>query len=96
MSITAQEKIEPCSSCGRPAADLLATEVDNVILCENCISRVRSGQEISYWGPSEPEPTWPPEERFSDLRKAAQILLREGVTEEDRIYPTLAFANELG
>ncbi len=38
----------------------------------------------------------PPVKRFADLFKAAQVLLREGVAEEDQIYPTLAFANELG
>lgn len=96
MSIPAQENIEPCASCGKPAGGLLATEFDNVILCENCIIRVRSGKAMSYWSPAEPEPTPPSEERFSELLKAARILRREGVTEEERIYPTLAFANELG
>jgi hypothetical protein len=38
----------------------------------------------------------PPEERFADLFKAARILLEMGISEEDQIYPTLAFANELG
>ena len=36
-----------------------------------------------------------PEERFADLFKAARALLKKGITEEDQIYPTLAFANEL-
>jgi hypothetical protein len=46
--------------------------------------------------PTEEEPPPPPEERFADLFKAARVLLTEGIAEEDQIYPTLAFANELG
>jgi hypothetical protein len=32
------------------------------------------------------------EEGFGELFKAARVLLREGITEEDQIFPTLAFA----
>jgi hypothetical protein len=35
------------------------------------------------------------EERFCELFRAARLLLREGVTEEERIVPTLAFANDI-
>ena len=35
------------------------------------------------------------EERFAPLFKATQVLLGEDIDEEDVIYPTLAFANEL-
>lgn len=49
-----------------------------------------------YWGPPKEEPPEPPEERFARLFKAAQVLLREGIAEEDVIYPTLAYANQLG
>jgi hypothetical protein len=51
---------------------------------------------VSYWASSEEEPLPPPEERFGELFKAARVLLREGIVEEDLIYPTLAYANELG
>ena len=65
-------------------------------LCGDCVDRLREGGTISYWLPTEEEPPPPPVERFAELFEAARVLLREGVTEEDQIYPTLAFANELG
>jgi hypothetical protein len=67
---------------------------------------MRARETLSYWGePAEEEP--PPEERlaeleerFAELFKAARALLvllrEEGEVEEDLIYPTLAYANELG
>jgi hypothetical protein len=94
MSIPTQENTESCTVCGQPGENL-AMAFDNMILCENCIDRVRSGKAISYWGPAEPESAPAREERFSELLKAARVLRRECVTEEKRIYPTLAFANEL-
>ena len=62
---------------------------------------------MSYWLPTKDEAPEPPEERFWVLLKAAQVLIsegkdiakEEGLGEEDLedlIYPTLAFANELG
>ena len=35
------------------------------------------------------------EERFGERFEAARMLLREKVTEEERIIPTLAFANDV-
>jgi len=35
------------------------------------------------------------EESFGELFEAARMLLREGVTEEERIVPTLALANDV-
>jgi hypothetical protein len=43
---------------------------------------------------SSPEPKLI-EERFDELFEAARMLLREGVSEEERIVPTLAFANNV-
>jgi hypothetical protein len=37
----------------------------------------------------------PPEERFEELFKGARTLFKEGITEEDKIIPTLAFANDV-
>src|SRR4051812_3810769 len=96
MSLPEQEKTKPCVSCGKPSANTLATELDGVAICDSCTDRLRTGGAISYWAPSEEEPLPLPEERFEELFKAARVLLREGVTEEDQIYPTLAFTNELG
>jgi hypothetical protein len=96
MSLSEQADFEHCASCGKPSSNKLLTEFDDVILCGDCVDRLREGGTISYWLPTEEEPPPPPEERFAELFEAARVLLREGVTEEDQIYPTLAFANELG
>jgi hypothetical protein len=96
MGLSEQEKTEHCASCGKPGANKLVTEPDNVVLCDRCADRLRAGEAISYWLPTEEESPPPPEERFAELFKAARVLLRESVTEEDQIYPTLALANELG
>jgi hypothetical protein len=37
-----------------------------------------------------------PEQRFGELFKAARVLFRERIQDEDQIYATLAFANEVG
>jgi hypothetical protein len=90
-------KREECASCGRSgAASRLVAEADEVLLCKGCADRLLAGEAIGYWLPDKAEPLEPPEERFAELFKAARTLLKEGITEEDRIYPTLAFANELG
>jgi hypothetical protein len=73
----------------------LVTELDNAPLCEGCSGRSLDGELVAYCSPEE-EPLPPPEVRFADLFNAARALFKEDVTEEDRIYPTLAFANELG
>ena len=38
----------------------------------------------------------PPEDRFSELFKAARALFKAGEAEEDVVHPTLVFANEIG
>jgi hypothetical protein len=55
-----------------------------------------AGEAVAYFSPIEDEPSPLPEVRFAELFKAARVLLKEGIAEEDQIYPTLAFANELG
>src|SRR5215217_38156 len=96
MSASQQEGDERCVLCGEPATTQFVTKLDNVSLCEGCSGRMRAGDAIAYFPPTEEEPSPPPEERFADLFKAARVLLKEGITEEDQIYPTLAFTNELG
>jgi hypothetical protein len=96
MSTSQQEGDGRCASCGEPATTQFTTELDNVPLCEDCSDRLLGGGTIAYSPPTEKAPLPPPEKRFADLFKAAQVLLREGIAEEDQIYPTLAFANELG
>jgi hypothetical protein len=99
---TGREKVELCASCGRQGASKIVPELDNAILCDGCADRLVDGKTLGYWPPEEVPPT-PPEERFAELEerfaplfKAAQVLLREGMDDEDLIYPTLAYANELG
>jgi hypothetical protein len=96
MSESEQVGSERCASCGEPATTQFVTELDNVPLCEGCSDHFRAGGAIAYFPPTEEEPSPPPEKRFADLFQAAQVLLRGGMAEEDQIYPTLAFANELG
>ena len=96
MSASQQEGNERCASCGKPATTQLVTELDNVPLCEGCSGRLLGGEVVAYFSPTEEEPSPPPEDRFADLLKAARVLLNEDIAEEDQIYPTLAFANELG
>jgi hypothetical protein len=49
-----------------------------------------------YWGPPKEVPPAPPEERFAPLFKAARVLIREGISAENQIFPTLALANAIG
>jgi hypothetical protein len=96
MGTTEPKKYEQCASCGSSGAHTLKIEADEVLLCDGCADRLRAGEAITFWLPTKEEPPPPPEERFADLFKAARILLEMGISEEDQIYPTLAFANELG
>jgi hypothetical protein len=96
MSASEPVGSERCASCGEPATTQLVTELDNVPLCEGCSDHLRAGGAIAYFPPTEEEPPPPPEKRFAELLKAARVLLSDGIAEEDQIYPTLAFANELG
>jgi hypothetical protein len=96
MSASQQEEAERCASCGETATTRFVTELDNVPLCEGCSDRLLTEEALAYFPPTEEEPPPPPEERFADVFNAAQVLLKEGIAEEDQIYPTLAFANELG
>jgi hypothetical protein len=107
VSVPEQEKIEHCVSCGKPVAGRLITEIDDetpgrlirgidaVSLCEECIARLQSRGGVGVWVHTEEEPP-PPEARFDELFKAARVLFKEGITKEDQIFPTLAFANEIG
>jgi hypothetical protein len=96
VNLTEPGKSEECASCGSLGASRLVTEADEVLLCEGCADRLLAGEASSYWLPTKDEPPEPPEERFAELFEAARALLKKGETEEDQIYPTLAFANELG
>src|SRR5918993_857336 len=82
-SVSEQEKIEPCASCGKPSTNRPVTEPDTTAPCDRCTDRQRTEEKSSS----------PPEERFDALFRAARVLLREGIDQEDQIIPTLALAN---
>jgi hypothetical protein len=73
-------------------------ELNNTVLCDGCADRLQDGETIGYWDIVEPEaaPSLEASERFERLFEAARVLRKEGIADEDLIYPTLAYANELG
>src|SRR5829696_3512423 len=84
MDLLEQEKSESCTSCAKASASGLVTKVGNTGLCQGCMDRLRAEKEDSLP---------PPEERFDELFRAARVLLKEGIDQEDQIIPTLALAN---
>lgn len=96
MSLTEFENGERCASCDRPGARKLVPELDNAVLCDGCADRLQGGEAVGYWNIAEPEAAPPPEERSSELYRAARTLLREGIEDENVIYVTLALAHAVG
>jgi hypothetical protein len=91
-------KQERCASCGKFKGLSLypPNSTDNAYLfCGECIRRLKEGERLYLVFTSEFEPPGPPEEGFWWLFKAARVLLREGVSDEDQILPTLVFAHEI-
>jgi hypothetical protein len=79
-----------CRSCGKPDVKLLDARV-----CEECAAEVRTRGYI--WEPYAPPLSVPPvEEKFAELFRATRALFDVGVVDEDVVYPTLVFANEMG
>jgi hypothetical protein len=96
MSTTEPKNYEYCASCGSSGARTVKILADEVLSCDSCVARLWAGEAVSFGLSTEEEPPPRPEERFADLFKAARVLLEMGISEEDQIYPTLAFATELG
>jgi hypothetical protein len=97
MSLTEFDNGERCASCDMPGARQLVPELENVVLCDGCADRLQGGETISYWDIAERPPSPPePSERYERLFDAARVLIKERIADEDLIYPTLAYANELG
>jgi hypothetical protein len=89
---------ERCASCGKFKGLSLypPNSTDNAYLfCGECIRRLKEGERVYLVFTSEFEPPGSPEEGFRWLFKAARVLLREGVSDEDQILPTLVFAHEI-
>jgi hypothetical protein len=80
-----------------PGARQLVPELDNAVLCDGCADRLQDRETIRYWDIAERPPSPPePSERYERLFEAARVLIKERIADEDLIYPTLAYANELG
>lgn len=90
MSPPDQREQGPCALCGRSGAEFV---VGGPPVCERCQLRLDSAK--AKW-PSFLTMPLPPDERYEELFKAARVLLRERVSDVERIIPTLAFAHELG
>jgi hypothetical protein len=93
---------ELCSQCREsPAVSQLVLEIDgeieNTPLCEACqkrlIEQVQEHGYLNYSPPAREEPRLLPQDEFKELFGAAKTLFKRGITEEDLIIPTLAFAN---
>src|SRR5215207_1445610 len=93
MSLSEQEKARRCAWCGEPQDEEGHTE-DGLPMCFDCLGREVDKRFEKRWSPKQ-EPL-PPEQRFEALFGAARVLLREGIGEEDQVFPTLAFAVGLG
>ena len=59
--------------------------------CEECHDLLRSGEVPRVCEPWDADLT-PPEERYGELFRAAEIIRRAGIEDENRIIPTLVFA----
>ena len=98
MKNLSEVKQERCASCGKFKELSLypPNPTDNAYLfCAECIRRLKEGERLYLVFTSEFEPPGSPEEGFRWLFRAARVLLREGVTDEDQILPTLVFAHEI-
>lgn len=89
-----------CASCGDlrvRGLSLYPPDLPNQahLFCAGCIRRLEEGENLYLVFTREFEPPNPPEEGFWWLFKAARVLIREGVSDEDQIIPTLVFAHEI-
>src|SRR3954451_4228094 len=84
VSLTEQEEARNCAWCGESLGEDSSVE-NGLPICFDCLGcEVSKGLE-RRWSP-EQEPL-PPEHRFDALFGAARVLLREGIGEEDRVFP---------
>ena len=75
------------TECGKPVGGFRG----RLSWCEECDERLRVGEVPRICEPWDTDPT-PAEERYRALFRAAQTLRRAGITDENEIIPTLAFA----
>jgi hypothetical protein len=92
VSLAEPERSGRCAWCGQLTED--DYELDGLRACLDCAANeIRKGREDEWSSKREP---LPPEQRFEALFEAAQVLLKEDVSHEDLVIPTLAFANGVG
>lgn len=75
------------AECGRPGVHFQGP----VVWCQQCYDRLRLGEVPRVCEPWDSDPT-PVGERYEALFHAAQAIWRNGITDENKIMPTLAFA----
>lgn len=75
------------TECGKPVRHFLGP----VLWCDECYERLRSGEVPRVCEPWDKDPT-PAEERYRDLFRAAHVVRRAGILDENQIIPTLVFA----
>jgi hypothetical protein len=91
-------KQERCASCGKftGLSQYPPNSTDDAhLFCGECLRKLKEGERLYLVFTSEYEPPGSPEEGFWWLFKAARVLLRESVSDEDQILPTLVFAHEI-
>jgi hypothetical protein len=81
------DKRKPPTACGRPGVYFQGP----VVWCEECYGRLRSGEVPRVCEPWDSDPALP-NERYKEVFRAAEVLRLAGVTSENEIIPTLAFA----
>jgi hypothetical protein len=86
----AEDELLGCAICGKPAV----ASYGDTYFCERHREQLHKEGAIAVFSPvNEPPP--PPEVAFSELLRVARVLLAKNVAEEERIIPTLAFANRV-
>ena len=75
------------TECGKPVGGFRG----RLSWCEECDERLRVGEVPRICEPWDTDPT-PTEERYRALFRAAHVVRRAGIEDENKIIPTLAFA----
>lgn len=99
-SLAEPKGVKRCVSCGSTFGDkAFGGKAPNLsgegLLCVDCTVRMRAEGTIGYRLPTRDDSPLPVEERFDELFRAANVLLREDA-KENEVIPTLALANEIG
>jgi hypothetical protein len=84
----AEDELLECAICGKPPV----ASYGDTYFCEKHWEQLHEEGFISFFSHvNEPPP--PPEVAFSELLRVARVLFANNVAEEERIIPTIAFAN---